>query len=115
LAAPQATPHAALWARAVAECIARGECLGGVVFCADPALVCCVANKLSRLRAAVAATPQAAARARQSLGANLLAVETPGRTFFELRQILRTACGGPACCPDELRAALKELDGHAHR
>src|SRR5437588_7293354 len=40
LRAPQATPQAASWVRAVAECIARGGCLGGVVFCADPAPVC---------------------------------------------------------------------------
>src|SRR5438270_9961068 len=39
------------WARAVAECIARGECQGGVLFCEDPGLVCCVANKLPGLRA----------------------------------------------------------------
>jgi hypothetical protein len=39
------------WARAVAECVARGECQGGVLFCQDAALVCCVANKVSGLRA----------------------------------------------------------------
>ncbi len=103
------------WARAVAECVAAGGCLGGVVFCGDPGLVVCVANKLSGLRAAAATTPQAAAKARQALGANLLAVEMPGRTFFELRQLLRAVCGGPPLCPPGLAEALQELDGHAHR
>ena len=27
------------WAKAVAECLARGECAGGVLFCEDPGLV----------------------------------------------------------------------------
>jgi hypothetical protein len=87
---------------------------GAIVFCGDPGLVCCVANKYSGVRAAVVATPQAAARARQSLGANLFAIEMPGPTFFELRQILRTICAGAPACPAALATTLKELDGHAH-
>jgi hypothetical protein len=103
-------PAGALWS------VATMPGPGVVVFASDPALLCCVANKHSGVRAAVVATPQAAARARQTLGANLVAIEMPGRTFFELRQILRTICSnGPAPCPPELAAALKELDGHAHR
>jgi hypothetical protein len=115
---PLAPPAASLWewAGAVTAAVAQGRWLGGVVFCGDPGLVCCIANKVSGMRAVAVATPQAAARACKVLGANLLAVEVPGRTFFELRQILRTVCGnGPACCPEGLAKALKELDGHAHR
>jgi hypothetical protein len=104
------------WAKAVAECIARGDCAGGVLFCGDPGLVCCVANKLPGLRAVPVVSVGQAARATLTLGANLLAVEMPGRTFFELRQILRTLCAasGPAC-PDGVACTLRELDGHAHR
>jgi hypothetical protein len=102
------------WAKAVAECVARGECVGGVVFCDDPALVCCVANKLPGLRAAAAATVAQAARATLTLGANLLAVEAPGRTYFELRQMVRLLCASSAC-PEGPAATLRELDGHAHR
>jgi hypothetical protein len=104
------------WARELARCVARGECRGGVVFCPDPGLVCCVCNKVPGLRAAAAASVAQAARAALSLGANLLAVEMPGRTFFEVRQILRTLCGAaePAC-PPGVAFTLGELDGHAHR
>jgi hypothetical protein len=106
----------ARWARAVAECVASGQCCGGVLFCDDPGLVCCVANKVTGLRAVPVATVAQAARATLTLGANLLAVEMPGRTFFELRQILRLLCcgGGPAC-PPGVACTLQELDGHAHR
>jgi ribose 5-phosphate isomerase RpiB len=104
------------WAQALAECVAGGRCSGGVVFCADPGLFCCVANKVAGLRAAAVLTVSQAARATLSLGANLLAVEMPGRTFFEVRQILRTLCGGQApACPPGVACTLAELDGHAHR
>jgi hypothetical protein len=104
------------WAKALAECVGRGECQGGVIFCTDPGLICCVANNVAGLRAVPVTTVSQAARATLSLGANLLAVELPGRTFFEVRQILRTvcACDGPAC-PSPVAETLKELDGHAHR
>jgi|SRR5579884_86999 len=102
------------WARGVAECIARGECHGGVVFCADPGLVCCIANKLGGLRAAAVSTAAQAARASSTLGVNLAAVEMPGRTFFEVRQILKTLCAKIAC-PEGVACTLQELDGHAHR
>jgi ribose 5-phosphate isomerase RpiB len=104
------------WARAVAECVARGECAGGVVFCDDAGLLCCVANKLAGLRAAVANSVEQAARATLTLGANLLVVELLGRTFFEVRQILRTchSVDVPAC-PAGVACTLEELDGHAHR
>jgi hypothetical protein len=104
------------WARAVAECVARGECHGGVVFCGDPGLVCCVANKLPGLRAAAVTTVAQAARATLTLGANLIVVEMPGRTYFEIRQILRTLCQpGVVACPAGVACTLQELDGHAHR
>lgn len=104
------------WAREIAECVAQGAWAGGVLFCGDPALVCCVANKVAGLRAAAVLTPAQAAKVRAGFDANLLAVEMPGRTFFELRQILR-AIGKPSlsACPAEVAATLKELDGHAHR
>jgi hypothetical protein len=103
------------WAKALAECVSRGECVGGVVFCADPGLVCCVANKLPGLRAVSVVTVGQAARATLTLGANLLAVEMPGRTFFEVRQVLRTLCDATGACPDGVACTLRELDGHAHR
>jgi len=108
------TPTA--WVRAMAELVARAGTLGGIAFCGNPGLVCCVANKLAGVRAAAVATPAQAERARKTIAANLLAIESTERTFFEIRQIVRAIAGGsPVCCPAELANALKELDGHAHR
>ena len=101
------------WARGLAESVSRGEYLGCAIFCEDPGLVCCVANKMPGLRAVAVVTTMHAARATLTLGANLLAVEMPGRTFFEVRQILRNLC--LPVCPDGVASTLRGLDGHAHR
>jgi hypothetical protein len=111
---PQPTDLACRWARAVAECVAGGECEGGVLFCADPGLACCVANKVPGLRAVAVTTVQQAARATLSLAANLLVVEMPGRTFYEIRQIMRALLTSRPC-PDGVACTLTELDGRAHR
>ena len=103
------------WAQSVAHCVADGGCRGGVVFCDDAGLLCCVANKVVGLRAAVANSVAQAARAVRTLAANLLAVEMSGRTFFEVRQILHICCAAAAVCPAPLAGTLQELDGHAHR
>lgn len=102
------------WARGLAECIASGTCLGGAVFCSDPGLVCCVANKVVGLRAAAVCTVPQAARALLTFGANLLAIEMPGRTYFEIRQILRNLSTAVIDCPNDVACTLKELE-HAHR
>jgi hypothetical protein len=104
------------WVRTLAECVARGECQGGVLFCADPGLACCVANKVPGLRAVAITTVAEAGRAFLTLCPNIIAVAMPGRTFFEVRQILRVVCRpGPAICPPGVACTLRELDGHAHR
>jgi hypothetical protein len=103
------------WAQAIGDCVRRGECCGGVIFCGDPGLVCCVANKSTGVRAVAVTTVSQAARATLTLGANVLVVEMPGRTFFEIRQILRTLCTTATTCPPDVAATLQELDGHAHR
>lgn len=105
----------AAFSKAIAECVAKGECHGGVVFSDDPAIICCVANKFPGLRAAAIMCVAQAARAVLTLGANLLVVEMPGRTYFEIRQILRNVAAKQSACPDGVACTLQELDGHAHR
>ena len=104
------------WSRALAEGVARGECTGGVVFCSDPGLVCCVANKIAGLRAVAVTSVMQVTRSLLSFGPNLVAVEMPGRTLFEIRQMLRCLCGADtAACSEAVACTLRELDGHAHR
>jgi hypothetical protein len=99
--------------KTIANCVVRGDCLGGVVLCSDPGLACCVANKFKGLRAAAAMNVHQASRALKTLGANLIAIEMPGPTFFEIRQMIR-CLGKPSSCPEPVACVLRELD-HAHR
>ena len=102
------------WSHAIAKCVARGECQGGVVFCEDPGVVCCVANKVPGVRAAAVWTVTQAERALERLGTNLLVVEMADRTYFECKEMLHLCCKG-ADCPPNVACILQELDGHAHR
>jgi hypothetical protein len=105
-----------VWSRALAQCVAHGECTGAIVFCKDPGLVCCVANKVAGLRAVTIASIAQARQTLLSVGPNFVAMEMPGRTFFEIRQMFRCLCAGMAtACPETLACILRELDGHAHR
>lgn len=104
------------WVRQVAECLKRRECRAAVLFCDDACLACCVANKVAGVRAAAVWTVPQAARAVERLGANLLVVETAGRTYWEFKEILNLCCRRTAAtCPPGVACVLEELDGHAHR
>lgn len=108
--------HPIGWAVNLARRVGDNECKGAIVFCDDPAVVSCVANKHQGVRAAAVYSVGQTARAASALGANFIAVEMPGRTLFEVRRILATFCGEQRSnCPEPIAAALKELDGHAHR
>jgi hypothetical protein len=101
--------------RAFAEMIGRDGCTGGVLFTKDPILASCIASKIAGIRAAHIRTVAQVRSAKKSLGANLFAIETPGPTFFELRQMLRTIVTDKVECPANIATILRELDGHAHR
>jgi hypothetical protein len=101
------------WVRRIAECLGREDCQAAVLFCDNPELACCVANKVAGIRAAAVHSVAQAARALDQLGANLLIVEMAGRTYFEFKALLGLA--GAGTCPPEIACTLTELDGHAHR
>ena len=98
-------------ARHVAQCVGRGDFRGAIVFCHDPGLVSCVANKVKEIRAVAIASTSQAGKAVKGLGANFLALEIGKQTFFELRQIMRGVCGEAVGCPESVAGFLKELEG----
>lgn len=102
-------------ARAVAAAIRAADHAGGILFSGDAATACCIANKIAGIRAAAIRNNVQALQAQKNLGANLFAIEFPGPTFFELRQMLRTIVAHVPKCADPVANLLKELDGHAHR
>jgi hypothetical protein len=113
---PECNGDACSWVRRVADCLRDGTCRTAILFCDDPGLACCVANKVPGVRAAAVWTVAQAERAVEQLGANLLVVEMAGRTYYEFRELLRLCrTRMPAACPPGLACVLEELDGHAHR
>jgi hypothetical protein len=103
------------WALAAARRVADGEWIGAVFFCEDPGVVCCVANKLAGLRAVAVTTVLQAARASLRLAPNVVAVEMPGRTYFEIRQVIQMfAQPRKPECPPDLARTLRELEGPPH-
>ena len=109
-----AAGSAIAWVATVAELVGRGEYDGIVLFCEDPAMAALIANKTPGVRAAAVSTVNQAARATLTIAANLLAVEMPGRTFFEIRHILHLLRESRLGCPAELAALLDEREHHAN-
>jgi len=77
------------WAQELAHEIEHAHCVGVIALTTDPGLVCCVANKTASVRAVAISTLAQAHRALLSLQPNFVALEMPGRTYFEIRQVLR--------------------------
>lgn len=102
------------WIIAFAEMLIERKA-GGIANVVEPGIACCLANKLSGVRAASVSSVANVKAAKKSLGPNLFVLATQGRTFFELRQIVQTIASDTPLCPPELATSLQELDGHAHR
>jgi hypothetical protein len=97
--------------RNIGQRVVRGECRGAVVFCLDPGLVCCVANKVKGIRAVPIQSAAEACRGIKGLAPNFVALEIGKSTFYEMRQILRGICGTAVACPEIMAKVFKELEG----
>jgi hypothetical protein len=102
------------WILRFAELLVTSQS-GGVALVREPALVCCIANKIAGIRAASVNNVPNVASAKKTFSPNLFALDQTGKTFFELRQMLRTITADAPTCGEEIAKTLQELDGHAHR
>jgi hypothetical protein len=60
-----------------------------VVLTSEPEVAACLANRNEKVRAAVVADAAAAARVKSGLNGNVFVIDPAGRSFFELRNIIR--------------------------
>ncbi len=60
-----------------------------VVLTSEPEVVACLANRNEKVKAAVVADAAAVARVKSGLDGNVFVIDPAGRSFFELRNILR--------------------------
>lgn len=103
------------WIRSLATQVLRGPMPGAVIVSDQASLAACIANKIPGMRAASVSQAAEIGSLKAILSPNLFALTAAGRTFFELRQLLRLATASPPSCPEKMAMILQELDGHAHR
>lgn len=75
-------------AKAAAEAIDRGN-NGAVAFSSEPEIVACLANRNDKVRAAVVVDAAAVSRVKAGLNGNVFVVDPVGRSYFELKNLLR--------------------------
>ncbi len=73
--------------------VSTAECEGVVIFTEQAELIACKANRNDRVRAAVMQNPKQWEQVVRSLGANVVCISPIGRTFIELRNLLRDCAG----------------------
>lgn len=76
--------------------ITRAEIDGGIVLTHQTLVAACKANRNSKIRAAAIRTVADLHEARRQLAPNLICLDPAGKSYFELRNLLKTSITGPA-------------------
>ncbi|MFQ3650075.1 MAG: hypothetical protein SNJ75_07055 [Gemmataceae bacterium] len=103
------------WTREIAQSVSLNHLSGGVVFTCVPHVVSCIANKIAGIRAAMVSSIFQLNSATLELQPNFIVVEMPGRTFFEMKQFVRSFLIPTPSLSPELAHLFQELEHHAHR
>ncbi len=90
--------------------IARGEVAKGVVFAADGPVPVCVANKHNGVRAALGVNIPMTEEACRSLGINVLVLEYPTLTPYQMKQMIDRLLAGSASPPAETLAEIEAVE-----
>jgi ribose 5-phosphate isomerase RpiB len=80
--------------------VSRAEAVGVVIFSNQAEAAACRANRNRQVRAAVVGDAQSVRRVKSQLGANLFCIAPAGKSYFELRNLLREI-GGPPQVPSD--------------
>lgn len=80
-------------AKLATNLVSTAECDGVVIFAEQAELVACQANRHERIRAAVMQNSKQWEHVIRTLGANVVCISPIGRTFMELRNLLRDCAG----------------------
>lgn len=93
----------------------RKEVAKGVVFAQDGCIPVCVANKHNGIRAAMGTGIPCVEEACRQLGINLLVLEYPGQSTFQIRQMIQRLINGPTAAPPEMLANIETIEAGAGR
>jgi len=103
------------WTCEIAQQIIPEKNAGAVIFTCSPSVVACVANKIAGIRAVMVSTIPQYQLALLQLNPNIVVVEMPGRTFFEMKYFARCLYRRSQLIDSSLLQTLQELDKSAHR
>lgn len=90
--------------------IARQEAAKGVVFAADGATPVCVANKHNGIRAALGMSLPMVEEACRELGINVLVIEYPTQTTYQMKQMIERLLKSPAAAGKDTAAVIQEIE-----
>jgi hypothetical protein len=90
--------------------ITRREVLKGVVFAPDGPVPVCVANKHVGIRAALGVNVPMVEEACRELGLNLLVIEYPTQTTYQMKQMIERLVNGPTAPKPETMAAIEVIE-----
>jgi ribose 5-phosphate isomerase RpiB len=100
---------------ALCERISRQTAMKGVVFAQDGALPVCLANKHRGIRAALGVNLPTVAEATRSLAINVLVMEYPALTPYQMRQMIDRLIAGPVMPPEETAKVFDMVEQGAVR
>lgn len=101
---------AALAMRQLCGMIRRREVAKGVVFAQDGAVPACVANKHAGVRAALGANTAMVEEACRELGINVLVIEYPTQTPFQMKEMIARLMAAPAAARKEVAAMIETIE-----
>ena len=90
--------------------IVRHEAARGVIFAQDAALAVCLASKHRGVRAALGGSVPMVEEACRQLAINVLVIEYPRQTTWQIRQMIERLMRGPTAPPAETAAMLEAIE-----
>ncbi len=90
--------------------LARREVARGVVFAQDGCVPVVIANKHRGIRAALGVNVPMVEEASRQLGINLLVIEYPGQTAYQMKQMIERLLRGPTAAQPETLATIEAIE-----
>ncbi|HOW71691.1 MAG TPA: RpiB/LacA/LacB family sugar-phosphate isomerase [Phycisphaerae bacterium] len=90
--------------------VSRKQVAKGVVLAQDGAVPVCVANKHTGIRAALGVNVPMVEEACRELGINVLVLEYPAQTPYQMRQMIERFLAGPTAAQVEIGAIISDLE-----
>jgi hypothetical protein len=96
--------------RQLCDRLLQNKAAHGVLFVQDAALPLCIANKHAGVRAAMAVSVPFVEEAARSLGINVLILEYPGLTTYQMKQMVNRLRSAPSSPPADTAEAISTLE-----